>query len=240
MFRFKTLGMLGILALLAVGLAQAPADSAEVAALKANMEKLSTNTVAGKYYPEVQIPADLNAIRADMLKIANLGRQNPKFREHNKEASDLSGTSVTTTDYEGKTKEEKIFKNRETPPYFEDLVLNDALNDAAQFQAEWQAKKQEVTHFGPEKFNDKPTEASWQRTITFGFDNDKYQLEGEATANGASVAAFPENWMRSDTHYRPWFNIGHDVRQIGLGLAKDANGVWYSVAIAAEGERVQQ
>ena len=101
----------------------------------------------------------------------------------------------------------------------------------------WQANKQEVTHTGPKEFKGKPTVYAWQRTIAFGFDNDKYQLEGEGTANGISVAIFPGNWMKSETHYSLWFNIGHDIRQIGIGLAQDAKGVWYATFIAAEGEQ---
>lgn len=234
MFYFNILGMLFcVIGLVNYSFAEASAvDTPEVSALKANIVNLGKNIKNGKYFPETQIPVELNAIRVDMLKIANLGRQNPKYRVNNKEANDLSGESVVT-----QNGEEKIFKNSVTPPYFNDLVLNDALNKAAQFQAEWQAKIQDVTHQGPKEFNGKPTTHAWQRTIAFDFDNDKYQLEGEGGAAAQSVDVFPENWMKSETHYRPWFNIGHDVRQIGLGLAKGANGIWYATVIAAEGER---
>ncbi len=38
--------------------------------------------------------------------------------------------------------------------------------------------------------------------------------------------------MKSDTHFRPWFNIGANVREIGYGAAQGRDGTWYFFAVA--------
>ena len=50
---------------------------------------------------------------------------------------------------------------------------------------------------------------------------------GEGAGGPASAFDYPESWMKSETHYRPWFNIGADVRTVGLGAAKGRDGKWY-------------
>lgn len=38
--------------------------------------------------------------------------------------------------------------------------------------------------------------------------------------------------MQHDTHFRPFFNVGTDAREIGFGVAKDKNGLWSVVFVA--------
>lgn len=49
---------------------------------------------------------------------------------------------------------------------------------------------------------------------------------GEGLGGGGPADAFPEGWMRSETHYRPWFNIDFKTVSMGLGAAKTKNG-WF-------------
>ena len=203
----------------------------ELSDIKANMEKLTTTTVAGSYYKDAQVPADLDAFRADMLKIGNLGRQDKDYRTKHGEkvATDLSGQSVVING-----KEEKIFKNQATPPYFKDLVLNNALNQAAQFQAEYQASLDQMSHDGPADFNGKSMKHFFERAGHFGYSD---VLEGEGTATVNKTSETPEVWMQSDTHFRPWFNVGSDVREMGFGIAKSPKGIWFTVVVSGTGQK---
>ena len=102
--------------------------------LKARQLKLAEQTRAGVYFPAMQVPVDLAAFRDGMLKLGNLGRNNTDFRKGNRYAADFRGSDAVTD--KGR---EKIFKHNPSPPYFKELTLNKQLNDACQFQAEYQA-----------------------------------------------------------------------------------------------------
>jgi hypothetical protein len=124
---------------------------------KIKMKELGQQTQAGLYYPTVKAPADLDAFRAQMLAYGNAGRRDPDFRKVNgsKTATDLSGDTVQTM-----KGVEKVFKHSQTPPYFADHVLNDKLNEMAQFQAEYTALNRitDITmHNGPTSFTDPKT-----------------------------------------------------------------------------------
>jgi hypothetical protein len=130
----------------------------ETTLAKIKMKELGQQTQAGRYYPTVKAPADLDGFRAQMLAYGNAGRRDPDFRKNNGAscALDLSGDTVLT-DKDGSkpyscTEVEKVFKHSQTPPYFTDHVLNDQLNEMAQFQAEYTALNRitDITmHDGP-------------------------------------------------------------------------------------------
>jgi hypothetical protein len=58
------------------------------------------------------------------------------------------------------------------------------------------------------------------RLVYFGYMG--AALEGEACGGGPTADADPEGLMKGDTHFRPWFNVGADVREMGMGIAFDA------------------
>lgn len=194
--------------------------------IKTDMVNLSQNTQAGSFFPEAQVPVDLNKFRQDMLEIGNLGRRDSEYRKKHGEkvAIDLSGETTTVNG-----NEEKIFKHNQSPPYFNDLVLNDSLNQAAQFQAEYLAANNKPIsegHTGPADYQGQSMMNLGERVKYFGY---TYNLEGEGAAMHSEPTGSPEWWMQSNSHFRPWFNIGSDVREVGLGIAKGSNGYWYAV-----------
>ena len=207
-------------------------NTPEVQAIKDNMVALSKTTQPGEYYPDAQVPVDINGFREDMLKIGNLAREDPDYRKKHgeKEATDLSGDTVTIGG-----QEEKIYKHHPTPPYFDDLVLNDTLNKAAQFQAEYLAstKKDTALHYGPDNYEGKTMNILGDRINYFGY---PYGVEGEgiSTLWDSIMTRSPETFFQGDTHFRPWFNIGTDVREMGIGVAYN-DGIWYTVVVAGTG-----
>jgi len=203
---------------------------------KAQMLSLSQRTRAGSVFANTQVPVDLDGFRLQMLAIGNMGRRDPDYRKKHGEkvATDLSGQTVTLPpDPPNHPQAEvlKIYKKRPTPPYFDDLVLNDALNKAAQFQAEYQASTGKVGHDGPTDHNGVNLKDFWDRARHFGY---SLNTEGEGCGQGTPTD-FPEGWMKSNTHYRPWFNIGADVREVGLGIARGADGSWYTCVVSGLG-----
>jgi carbonic anhydrase len=201
---------------------------------KIKMKELGQQTQAGLYYPTVKAPADLDAFRAQMLAYGNAGRRDPDFRKVNgsKTATDLSGDTVQTM-----KGVEKVFKHSQTPPYFADHVLNDKLNEMAQFQAEYTALNRitDITmHNGPTSFTDPKTGKSGNmydlgdRAKFFGIS----AMLGEAGAGKHELGSAPHVWMASDTHFRPWFNVSGCQDEIGYGAAQDRDGKWYFIAVA--------
>ena len=195
--------------------------------IKARMLKLAESKVPGQFFPnEVQIPADLDAMRREMLALGNIGRRDPQFRKANKWANNLSGDTAT-----GPKGPEKIFKNNPNPPYFNDLVLHPKLNEAAQYMAEYYAKTNGNARQPDGRKHDAP-EAVWQgaKMDTLGDRLNHFAKgvgsSGEGLAGAGPANDAPEGWMHTETHYRPWFNIGHDTKSMGLGAAWTANG-WY-------------
>jgi hypothetical protein len=221
MFRAWACVALVVLGATAIGQGGLRAADEDVAGnrdqMLARMLELSKDTKPGIYFDTVRIPKELDRFRALALAVGNLGRRDPDFRKNNGStvATDLSGASVTING-----KQETIVKNQQTPPYFEDLVLNETLNKAAQFQAEYQAAVK-PGHDGPDNFNGKSIKTLDDRLKYFG--GYTGGLEGEGCGGGFSPTADPEDLMKGDTHCRPWFNIGHDVRAMGVGIAFDAN-----------------
>jgi hypothetical protein len=200
----------------------------ETTLAKTKMSELGKQTKAGLYYRQVKIPADLDAFRAQMLAYGNVGRRDADFRKNNgsKTAISLSSDTVSTL---GGT--QKVFKQSQTPPYFADHVLDDALNQAAQFQAEYQASINRTTHDGPTSFRDPKTGKS---VNLFDFSTRVEYFGGQnavEAAGSGSPGDYPHGWMTSDTHFRPWFNVGGCYPKIGYGAAMAANGTWYFAAV---------
>jgi hypothetical protein len=197
---------------------------------KTRMVKLGEQTKAGQYYPAVKVPLDLRAFQEQMLAYGNTGRRDPDFRKFSgaKTATDLSGSSVNTL-----AGNEKVYKQRPTAPYFADHVLSDALNQAAQFQAEYQAATQTMGHDGPRSYRDPKTNTNvnmfelGDRVKFFGVGD--FATAEAAAYGGVDIA--PGNWMSGDTHFRPWFNVNGCIPEIGYGAALGANGEWYFAAV---------
>ena len=187
--------------------------------VKANQLKLAEKTRAGSYFPDMQVPVDLAAFRNGMLKLGNLGRNNPDYRKGNRYASNFGGSDAVTD--RGR---EKVFKSNPSAPYFKELTLDPKLNEACQFQAEYQATIGRSTHDGPRNYNGVNLSTFDLRLKHFA---PNIGTAGEGAGGPASAFDFPENWMKSETHYRPWFSIGADVRTVGLGAAKGRDGKWY-------------
>jgi hypothetical protein len=166
----------------------------------------------------MQVPADLAAFRNGMLKLGNLGQNNPDFRKGSRYAADFRGSDAVTS-----AGREKIFKHNQSPPYFKELALDPKLNEACQFQAEYQATIGRSTHDGPRNFKGINLSTFGLRLKHFA---PNVGTAGEGAGGPASAFDFPEDWMKSETHYRPWFNIGADARTVGLGAAKGRDGKW--------------
>jgi uncharacterized protein YkwD len=107
------------------------------------------------------------------------------------------------------------------------LQLDDKLNQAAQVQAEYCAKIKDATHD-----NADPDQADMgKRLKNVGWEDLAYEAAGQ----GSLLNACPECWMKSETHYRPWWNFDNQVvTKIGYGVAKADNGTWYFVAVLGE------
>ena len=55
---------------------------------------------------------------------------------------------------------------------------------------------------------------------------------------GAPLAEYPTDWMKSETHYRPWWSLdAPNEDDVGFGAAKSATGIWYVVALAGAGDK---
>lgn len=109
------------------------------------------------------------------------------------------------------------------PSGLKPLELSDTLNKAAQNQAEYCARVKEATHDQSD-----PKYATLDaRLKLFGFDK-----VGAEAAGAGSLQDYPTGWMKSETHYRPWWNLeGQVVTEIGFGVAKGNDGNWYLVAV---------
>ena len=164
-----------------------------------------------------------------MLAYGNAGRRDPDFRKKNgsKTATELSGPTVDTQDGP-----KKVFKQNTAPPYFTPHVLNEKLNAAAQFQAEYIASIHPAIgnpHIGPSSYRDPAS----GKTV----DLSRVGLRSEFFGAGRSVAEtvgpsqdigdLPHRWMAGETpHFRPWFNVDGCYPEIGYGAAKSKEGTW--------------
>lgn len=196
--------------------------------IKARMRTIAESTRQGQYFPkQVQIPTDLDAMRREILALGNLGRRDPNYRKNNKVANDLSGDMTTSRDHGL----EKIFKNNPTPPYFNDLVLHPKLNLAAQYMAEYYAKTDGNAGMPYDQKHDAPGEVWAGAKMDKVGDRGRYFAPGvtslqEGLGGPMKPDGAPELWMKSETHYRPWFNIKSEAKSMGLGVARTKKG-WF-------------
>lgn len=109
------------------------------------------------------------------------------------------------------------------PAGLKPLEMNDIYNKAAQFQAEYCARTKQVTH----DHEDEKYATVELRMKAFGY------KQGAAEAAGAgSLQEYPTGWMKSETHYRPWWNLDGEISTlVGFGIAKADDGTWYFVAV---------
>ena len=236
--------------------AQAQPQGPPLEFLKNELKKSGAPVKPGAFFPQAQVPIDpvLMKYRACVIGIGNHARRDPNYRktakywgEHGlqnaKYARDLSGDMADTV--EGK---QKIYKHNRTPPYFHDLVFNQSLNKAAQFHAEylasipWNAKTNPGKgHEGPKAHNvagvmtDMTTLG--MRAKAFGY---KFTVTEEGAGGGFGSTPLdwaPEWWLQSDSHYRSWFNVNFDVKEIGIGVAKGpGNTGWYFCVLYGTGK----
>ncbi len=199
--------------------------------IQKRMTELSKQTTPGMFYPAVQIPANLNAFQQQMLAYGNVGRMDPNFRKDNgaKTATDLSGATVQTL---GGI--EKVFKQNPNPPYFSDSKLNDKLNLAAQFQAEYIASTNVMSHAGPSRSFTDPRTGKRGNMNDLGMRVEFFAAPRSVVeaAGGGAPDGYPHGWMSGDTHFRPWFSVDGIYPELGYGAARSADGRWYFVAVA--------
>lgn len=104
------------------------------------------------------------------------------------------------------------------------LVADPILDRMAQNQAEYCAKVKEPTH---EQSNAKYADIG-ARMKVFGAE----EIPAYEAAGGGSLEDCPRIWLRSETHYRPWWNLDNQVvTKVGFGVAKGSDGMWYFVAV---------
>jgi hypothetical protein len=147
----------------------------------------------------------MKQVRQAMLQLNNEARLNPEYRK-------LAGCKTALTISSGLTP----------------LVLDKRLNAMAQEQAEYQASIQKVTHDNSNYGND-----MGKRSRVHLDQND--QLPGVGTAEacgGGTLSSYPMSWMKSETHYRPTWNLDKQtVNAVGFGAAKGNDGQWYVTAV---------
>ena len=208
----------------------------ELTTIKTDLVNLAKTTQPGSYYNDIVVPVNIGAFRENLLKMSNLARQDPDYRKKHGEkiAIDLSGDKTA----EG----EIIYKSSQTPPYFVDLVINDKLNQAAQLQAEYLASSNNKggtgkgdPHIGPgpnDPYQGHSLEGLGDRLQYFGYSSPGGQGEGITSWYSGEEHQGMEPFMQHDTHFRPFFNVGTDTREIGFGVAQDKNGLWSVVFVA--------
>jgi len=251
---------------------EVPTVLGDVAAAKELLRTFAVDTEGGHYFAAegIQVPVKLDEFRTQVLLIGNLARRDPNYRKTHqywgdngtkegglvspKDATDLSGTEVIDFNEETKKNERlKLHKQHQSPPYFDDLVLNAKLNEAAQFHAEYQATTAQAGHYGPQEYlgNSPKVKAIFvKKAATMYAIKDRvnhFGYEAGIDMEGAGGSQFhapdwaPEWWITSDTHFRPWFNAGNAVTEIGFGVArdksvKDPNGGWYFCVLMGLGK----
>ncbi|GHB62199.1 galactose-binding domain-containing protein [Persicitalea jodogahamensis] len=112
------------------------------------------------------------------------------------------------------------------PSNLKPLIIHEDLNKLAQEQADYQASIKNVTHDN-RNYRD------------FGARVDRYlknHPKPEACAGAMSLSEYPIGWMKSETHYRPTWNLDSyngksiPVNVVGYGVAKNGD-MWYFTAI---------
>ncbi|GAB3987589.1 hypothetical protein GCM10028807_08220 [Spirosoma daeguense] len=143
-----------------------------------------------------------------MLAIMNEARSNPNYRKQQgcKTALNL-------------------------PSNLKPFFMDDRLTKTAQEQADYQSSIKEVTH-------DNRNYRAVNRDGGYGERISKYLKNfsvPEACAGSTELADYPIGWMKSETHYRPTWNLdGDKSTAVGFGFAKNPqNNYWYFTAVWA-------
>lgn len=203
--------------------------------------KLPLPLTNGVYFPKVKRPTELAKLRQEVLARGNKARNNSDYRKNLNQqngkplyALNLTGGKTAT----GPNKTEVVYRAK---GQLQDLTLDTTLNKAAQFHAEYMATRGYASqpasppgrgHTGPAA-NASPTGTDMitldNRVKHYGWT----ESTTEATGGPASrLDEFPANWMSTDTHYRPWFNVDGRYTRMGIGIAQDSNGKWWCVAVS--------
>lgn len=189
----------------------------------------------GQYFPEVQIPANLDGVRQAMLDYGNKTRLAPQFRR-------AVGAKVATDIDLSKSPNPASVRNPEgksEPVHPQpDMVLDPALNKMAQWQAEaLAANKVQGGHYYIADGGSWTNPATGQKVAMrdlgargsfFGVNGPLYEISSGASNPGD----YPYNWMAGDTHYRWYFGVDGIYPKIGYGAARDKDGKWYYVGVA--------
>ncbi|MBE7379993.1 MAG: hypothetical protein F6J95_001100 [Leptolyngbya sp. SIO1E4] len=196
-------------------------------ALFIDFELLSTPQEQLSYLSrqETLTAEEMALVREAMLAIANAARNDAQYRSNNTYANTLTGDTATTD-----SGTERLYRDADV---MVDLVLNDKLNQAAQIQAEHNAATLSNGHAGPQNHNGEDLQTLAARIAYVNYES----ATGEAAGRG-NLENYPTQWMRNETHYRPFFNVGDPFSDIGFGVAKGSDGNWYVIAVVgvAKGE----
>lgn len=109
------------------------------------------------------------------------------------------------------------------------LVLDDRLINIAQDQSNYQASITTMTHENSNFANYGARMNSYLPGISVP----------EACGVGGYFSAYPINWMKGKTHYKPTWNLDKDnlpkdiVNSVGFGMAKGVDNRWYVTAVWA-------
>lgn len=208
------------------------------AAIKAQAANVMDNWKSARVfiYQGAKLPANFrlneDGSYGEMTAVAKatklLKDLSPKAKlNDNEKASVLQALLVITNDIRAnseyrKQNDCKLF--RDLPSGLKPLKYDGALIRAAQNQAEYCAKVKEATHD-----QDDPIMADLGKRMAFFKAKD---LPAYEAAGGGSLSDCPTVWMKSETHFRPWWNLdGQVVNSVGFGFAKSADGNWYFVAV---------
>lgn len=113
---------------------------------------------------------------------------------------------------------------RDLPSGLKPLRYDAALIKAAQNQAEYCARVQETTHD-----QEDPIMADLGKRLAFF---KAKNLPAYEAAGAGSLADCPIVWTKSETHFRPWWDLdGQAVTTLGFGFSKASDGTWYFVAV---------
>lgn len=199
-----------------------------------NIASLKQSRRPGSYYGNVEVPTQLLEFQKSLLMVANEGRRDPLFRKKRKSEFffDLSGERAIPKHPLDPRDAPRIIKHSATPPYFPDLRLNQSLNAAAQFQAEFMASSRKMKHDGPANFNGNDMSNQYKRRSYFGY---KYRVNENVAYFDQPVKALEGMMAANSDHFRMFFNADFDTKEIGFGAAKAKNGEWYYCVLGGEG-----
>jgi uncharacterized protein YkwD len=208
------------------------------AAIKAQAKNVQDDWYAAKIFihfgpkPAASLRLNADGSYGEMSPVAKatklLNDLSPKARLNNNETASALQALLTITNSIRANPEYRKQNNcrlfRDLPSGLTPLRYDAALIKAAQNQAEYCAKVQESTHD-----QEDPNMADLGKRLAFFRAKN---LPAYEAAGGGSLADCPIVWMKSETHFRPWWDLdGQAVTTLGFGFSKAADGTWYFVAV---------